>query len=53
MWRLKYHFDGTTRRKPRNASTGNQYRCEPKVGTTTFGKELSQTPHMKAFESLC
>lgn len=53
MWRLNIHFDGTTRRKPRNASAVNQYRREPKVAVPTFGKELSQMPHMKAFESLC
>lgn len=53
MWRLKYHFDGTTRRKPRSADAVKQHYSEPKVATPTFGKELSQIPHMKAFESLC
>lgn len=53
MWRLNIHFDGTTRRKPRNASAVNQYRREPKVAVSTIGKELSQTPCIKAFEALC
>lgn len=53
MWRLKYHFDGTTRRKPRNADAFSQHHPEPKVVVSTIGKELSQTPRMKAFKSLC
>lgn len=53
MWRLKYHFDGTTRRKPRNLDAVEQHYPKPKVVTSTLGKEISQTSQMKAFMSLC